>query len=79
MTYAAIAHEALYDDNCAQVESLLSIHQSLVNPKNVIDDRARCECVNVISMGGQDDKRPGSATQKYHFFLMDQNVFLSYV
>jgi hypothetical protein len=31
--------------------------------------------VNVISMGGQDDKRPGSATQKYLFFLMDQNVF----
>jgi hypothetical protein len=41
--YAAIAHEALYDDNCAQVESLLSIHQSLANPKNGIDDRARCE------------------------------------
>jgi hypothetical protein len=40
----AIAHEALYDDNCAQVELLLSIHQSLMNPKNGIDDRALCEC-----------------------------------
>jgi hypothetical protein len=38
--YAAIAQEDLYDDNCAQVESLLSIHQSLVNPKNGIDDQA---------------------------------------
>jgi hypothetical protein len=44
ITYAAIAHEALYDDNHAQVESLLSIHQSLANPKNGIDDRARCKC-----------------------------------
>ena len=41
--FAAIAHEALYDSNIAQVKSLLSIHQSLANPKNGIDDRARCE------------------------------------
>jgi hypothetical protein len=41
--FTAIAHEALYDSNTAQVESLLSIHQSLANPKNGIDDRARCE------------------------------------
>jgi hypothetical protein len=32
--FVAIAHEALYDSNTAQVESLLSIHQSLANPKN---------------------------------------------
>jgi hypothetical protein len=38
--YTAIAHEALYDDNHAQVELLLLIHQSLANPKNGIDDWA---------------------------------------
>ncbi len=41
--YAAIANEALYDDNEAQVESLLSVHQALANPQNGIDDRACCE------------------------------------
>ena len=41
--YAAYAHEALYDANPAQKESLLSVHQSLRNQGNVIDDRARCE------------------------------------
>jgi predicted dinucleotide-utilizing enzyme len=41
--YAAIANEALYDNNKAQVESLLSIHQALADPQNGIDDRARCE------------------------------------
>jgi hypothetical protein len=41
--YAAIANEALYDDNKAQVESLLSIHQALANPQNGIDDHAHCE------------------------------------
>ena len=41
--YAAIAHEVLYDTNHNQVESLLSLHQSLANPSNGIDDRARCE------------------------------------
>jgi hypothetical protein len=35
--YAAIANEALYDDNKAQVESLLS------DPQNGVDDRACCE------------------------------------
>ena len=41
--YAAFAHEALYDTNPAQMESLLSVHQSLRDPRNGIDDRARCE------------------------------------
>jgi hypothetical protein len=30
---------------------------------------------NMILMGGQDDKKPGSATWKYLSFLMDQNFF----
>jgi hypothetical protein len=41
--YAAIANEALYDDNKAQVESLLSIHQALADPQNGVDDHAHCE------------------------------------
>jgi hypothetical protein len=41
--YAAYAHEALYDSNPAQTESLLSVHQSLRDTRNGIDDRARCE------------------------------------
>ena len=41
--YAACAHEALLDSNPAQKESLLSVHQSLRNQRNGIDDRARWE------------------------------------
>jgi hypothetical protein len=41
--YAAYAHEALLDSNPAQKESLLSVHQSLRDRRNGIDDRARCE------------------------------------
>ena len=41
--YAAYAHEALYDSNPAQTESLLSVHQSLRDTRNGINDRARCE------------------------------------
>jgi hypothetical protein len=41
--YAAIVNEALYDDNKAQVESLLSVHQALADPQNGVDDHARCE------------------------------------
>ena len=42
-SYAAYAHEALLDLNTLQVESLLSVHQSLRNQWNGIDDRARCK------------------------------------
>jgi hypothetical protein len=41
--YAAIANEALYDNNKAQLESLLFIHQALADPQNGIDDCAHCE------------------------------------
>ncbi|KAI2501227.1 hypothetical protein MHU86_13243 [Fragilaria crotonensis] len=41
--FAAFAHEALYDSNPEQRESLLSVHQSLRDINNGIDDRARCE------------------------------------
>lgn len=41
--YAAYVHEALYDSNDEQKESLLSVHQSLRDTRNGIDDRARCE------------------------------------
>ena len=41
--YAAYAHEAFLDSNPARKESLLSVHQSLRDQRNGIDDRARCE------------------------------------
>ena len=41
--YAAYAHEALYDSNPAQTESLLSVHQSLWDTRNGVDDCALCE------------------------------------
>ena len=41
--YAAYVHEALLDSNDEQKESLLSVHQSLRDTRNGIDDRARCE------------------------------------
>ena len=41
--YAAYVYEALLDSNPLQVESLLSVHQSLRLPGNGIDDRTRCE------------------------------------
>ncbi len=40
---AAYVYEALYDANPAQRKSLLSVHQSLRDKNNGIDDRARCE------------------------------------
>jgi hypothetical protein len=43
MAYAAFAHEALYDTNPAQTESLLSEHHhSLRDPRNGIED---CACL----------------------------------
>jgi hypothetical protein len=42
--YAAYAHEALLDSSPLQTESLLSVHQSLRDQRNGIDDRTRCEC-----------------------------------
>lgn len=41
--FKAIVHEALYDENPSQVESLMSIHQVLQMDINAVDDRARCE------------------------------------
>ena len=42
-SYIAVVHEALYDANVEQVESLLSVHQSLRMQCNGIDDRSRSE------------------------------------
>ena len=42
-SFAAYAHEALLDSNPAQKDSLLSVHQSLRDQRNDIDDLARCE------------------------------------
>lgn len=41
--YAATVHEALYDDNPDQVKSLLSVHQSLRDRRNGINDQAWVE------------------------------------
>jgi len=42
--FVLIANEALYNSNEAQVESLLSVHQSLQLQANCIDDCGHCEC-----------------------------------
>jgi hypothetical protein len=64
--YVAIANEALYDDNKAQVESLLSIHQALADPKNGIDDCAHCEH-NVDGKPGWQKVRFGSKEVSFFF------------
>jgi hypothetical protein len=64
--YAAYAHEALYDSNPAQVESLLSVHQSLRDTKNGIDDRARCE-MDVHGRPGMQMARFGDVRIPFYF------------
>jgi hypothetical protein len=64
--YAAIANEALYDDNEAQVESLLSVHQALADPKNGIDDHAHCEH-NVDGKPGRQKAWFGSKEVSFFF------------
>jgi hypothetical protein len=64
--YAAYAHEALYDCNPAQIESLLSVHQSLRDPRNGIDDRARCER-DVHGNPGLQCSRFGAHTLPFYF------------
>ncbi|KAI2510363.1 hypothetical protein MHU86_4087 [Fragilaria crotonensis] len=65
-SYAAYVHEALLDVNPAQVESLLSVHQSLRVPHNGIDDRARCER-DVCGQPGLQCARFGSHTLPFFF------------
>lgn len=70
--YAAIIHEALWDETPTQVESLLSIHQVLQLKRNAIDDRSKCE--NDI------EGRPGTQSARFDktrwlSFSMELNVF----
>ena len=46
-----IAHEVLYDASPHQVESLLSVHQSLMCGKNGIDNHACCNRILSKSKG----------------------------
>jgi hypothetical protein len=64
--YAAYAHEALYDTNPTQTESLLSVHQSLRDQRNGIDDRARCER-GVDGNPGLQMARFGDSTLPFYF------------
>ena len=64
--YAAYAHEALYDSNPAQKESLLSVHQSLHDQRNGIDDRARCER-DLHGNPGLQAARFGDQTVPFYF------------
>lgn len=73
--YAAYAHEALFDSNPAQRELLLSVHQSLRDQRNGIDDRARCER-GVDGNPGLQMARFGC--NKCHFSLMVRNVSLKF-
>ena len=64
--YAAYAHEALYDSNPAQKESLLSVHQSLRDQRNGVDDRARCER-DLHGNPGLQAARFGDKTLPFYF------------
>ena len=55
-SYVAVVHEALYDENVEQVESLLSVHQSLRMQCNGIDDRSRSEN-NILGNPGTQSAR----------------------
>ncbi|KAL7575091.1 hypothetical protein ACA910_000459 [Epithemia clementina (nom. ined.)] len=65
--YAAVAHKVLYDSSPHQVESLLSIHQSLSNQANGINDRARCE----LDVDGNPGKQKARFNDKGLFFHFD--------
>ena len=64
--YAATAHEALYDSNPMQIESLLSVHQALRNTRNGIDDRATCER-DLYGNPGKQAARFGDIVIPFHF------------
>jgi hypothetical protein len=64
--YAAYVHEALYDSNDEQKESLLSVHQSLLDTRNGIDDRARCER-DVNGAPGRQIARFGQVVMPFFF------------
>ncbi len=64
--YAAYVHEALYDSNEVQLESPLSVHQSLRNTNNGIDDRARCER-DLNGSPGQQMARFGQVQMPFFF------------
>ena len=71
--FAAYAHEALYDSNIEQKESLLSVHQSLRDTNNGIDDRARCE-MDVHGKPGMQLARFGES--RIPFFFDGTKCFL---
>ena len=64
--YAAVAHEALLDTNPAQVESLLSVHQSLRNVNNGTDDRSTLER-DIHGNPGKQAARFGRIVIPFHF------------
>ena len=64
--YTAYAHEALYDSNHEQKESLLSVHQSLRDTNNGIGDRARCE-MDVHGKPGMQMARFGNSRLPFFF------------
>lgn len=67
IAYAATAHEALYDaNNPMQIESLLSVHQVLCNPRNGIDDRATCKR-DIQGNPGQEAAQFGDVIIPFHF------------
>jgi transposase InsO family protein len=66
IAYAATVHEALYDSNPLQVESLLSVHQALRDTNNGIDDRAMCER-DIDGNPGKQAARFGDIVIPFHF------------
>ena len=64
--FIAVAHDALYDENPHQTESLLSIHQSLRNRENAIDDRS-IEEMDVHGNSGTQSSKFGSFVLSFEF------------
>jgi len=58
-SYMAIIHEALYDSNPAQRESLVSPHQVQRGTQNIMDNKARCE-FDMRGLPGTQSSRFGS-------------------
>jgi hypothetical protein len=70
--HVAIAHEALYDTNPAQTESLLSVHQSLRDKRNGIDEGHAVRWTFTVNLV---HRQRDSVPLSYRSTLTVRNVF----
>ena len=64
--YCAYAHDALYDDNPEQKESILSTHHALTNISTGIDDRSISER-DIYGRPGTECARFGEMVLLFYF------------